>query len=400
MPRNLVICFDGTNNNFGYQNTNVVRLVQTLLRDPSKQHLYYDPGVGTLPAPGVWSTIGKRTSEIWELAFGTDLTRKVEQAYSWLMDSWHPDDIVFLFGFSRGAYTARVLAGLLHALGLLPAGAYNMIPYAMKLYRAIREQGDPRSSGGSSGSGVSKYWRLCDEFRWTFARPIRSDDEERRFCTRFLGLWDTVSSVGWVWDPASFQFTARNPSVKIARHAISIDERRAFFRQNRLLPVDGQDLQQRWFAGVHCDVGGGYELLFSNPPPVYSRLWLHPFQWMINEARIAGALIDDERLASVLSACPASARPWVDPQHESLTLVWWPMEWFPKLKYSRRFKHRMPHLNCGRHRAIDIGELIDQWALCRIQDTDYAPPNLSPRFCNTVRALPKGQIPDFMAYQP
>src|SRR6266540_2584338 len=102
--RNLIICCDGTNNRFGPENTNVVRLIQVLDRNPQKQRLFYDPGVGTLPNPGALTALTRRLSEYWELAFATDLPDKVGRAYNYLMESWEPGDQVFLFGFSRGAY--------------------------------------------------------------------------------------------------------------------------------------------------------------------------------------------------------------------------------------------------------------------------------------------------------
>ena len=105
MSRNFVICCDGTNNQFGPQNTNVVRLVQALDRDPAKQRLYYDPGVGALPEPRALTRLRKWLAKIYGLAFGAGLTWKVEEAYSYLMNYWEPGDRVFLFGFSRGAYT-------------------------------------------------------------------------------------------------------------------------------------------------------------------------------------------------------------------------------------------------------------------------------------------------------
>src|SRR5450755_2926360 len=129
MTRNLVICCDGTNNQFGLENTNVVRLVQSLVSDPDRQLVYYDPGIGTLPEPGWVTKVGKKISEIADLAFATGLNHKVEEAYTFLMDYWQPGDHVFLFGFSRGAYTVRVLAALLHALGSLPRGGDNLVPY-------------------------------------------------------------------------------------------------------------------------------------------------------------------------------------------------------------------------------------------------------------------------------
>jgi uncharacterized protein (DUF2235 family) len=103
MSLNHVICCDGTNNQFGTENTSVVRLIQALDRDPAKQRLYYDPGVGTLPEPGALTRLQKKISEWYGLAFGAGLNSKVEEAYSYLMHFWEPGDRVFLFGFSRGA---------------------------------------------------------------------------------------------------------------------------------------------------------------------------------------------------------------------------------------------------------------------------------------------------------
>ena len=117
-PQNIVICFDGTNNQFGANNTNIVRLIQVLDRDC--QRLYYDPGVGTLPEPWLRTRAEKEISLVCGLAFGQGLIEKVQSAYQFLIENWESGCRVFLFGFSRGAYTARVLAAMLHAMGLLP----------------------------------------------------------------------------------------------------------------------------------------------------------------------------------------------------------------------------------------------------------------------------------------
>ena len=85
MSKNLVVCCDGTNNQFGSCNTNVVRLVQVLDRDPARQLIYYDPGVGTMPEPGFWSPVGKWFSKVFGLAFGAGLEGKVGRAYMFLM---------------------------------------------------------------------------------------------------------------------------------------------------------------------------------------------------------------------------------------------------------------------------------------------------------------------------
>jgi len=382
MSRNFVICCDGTNNQFGSQNTSVVRIAQVLDRDPDKQRLYYDGGVGTLPEPGFVTRIGKGISEVFGLAFGAGLTWKVQEAYTFLMDLWEPGDRVFLFGFSRGAYTVRVLVAMLHAVGLLPKGNQNLVPYAMRLFKAVRSA---IHNGGESG-----YWDLLDQFRWSFARQAPGAGDERRFPVHFLGVWDTVSSVGWVWDPTTFPYTACNPSVDIIRHAVSIDERRCFFRQNLMTAAPGQDLQQLWFPGVHSDVGGGY-------PESYGGLWRMAFVWMLEEAEKAGLLVNDQRLQQVLHKSQPPERPWTEPQHESLTAVWWPAEFFPKLQWRAALKRRVPQIGLGRHRYIKDGAMMHRATLLRIRDASYAPPNLSQDFLNKVRALQ--EVPDALAYK-
>lgn len=385
MARNLVICCDGTNNQFGPENTSIVRLVQILERDPVTQRLYYDPGVGTLPEPGMATAIGQKVSEWFGLAFGTGLTWKVEQAYSYLMDLWEPDDRVFLFGFSRGAYTVRVLAALLHALGILPRGNNNLVPYVMRLFKSVRKEGRP-----SPGSEESNYWKLCNQFRWTFARPVPGDDQ-RHFRVHFLGVWDTVSSVGWVWDPVKFPYTAHNPSIGTIRHAISLDERRAFYRQNTMGQTGIQDFQELWFPGVHADVGGGY-------PEKDSGLWRPPFHWILEAAQKAGLLVDPDRLKKVLNRTPPPEQPWKEPAHKSLTPLWWLAEFFPKLAWRPGSSIRWPRLGLGQRRTLEPSSLIHKSALMRIRGTDYAPPNLTDAFLAKVRELEV--VPEWLAYEP
>jgi uncharacterized protein (DUF2235 family) len=395
MSRNIVVCCDGTNNQFGPENTSVVRLVQVLDRDPAAQILYYDPGVGTLPQPGVLTRVGKTVSRWRDLAFATGLRGKVEDAYTHLMDFWEAGDRVFLFGFSRGAYTARVLAGLLYALGLLPRGNHHLVPYVMKLFGAVRDRGSkvgdsPEEDNKDSDDQAWTYWRLCEEFRTTFARPVPGCPDDRRFRVHFLGVWDTVSSVGWVWDPVTFPYTARNPGIDIARHAVSIDERRWFFRQNLLKQAPGQDLQELWFPGVHADVGGGY-------PERDGGLWWTPFEWMLGEAERAGLRVDPKRLEDVRDRAKLSPRPWADPMHESLTPLWWLAEFFPKIRRGPRSSLALPRIGLGRHRYIEANALLHKSAMLRIREIDYAPPNLSESFLEKVRAL--SEVPETMSVE-
>jgi len=360
MARNLIVCFDGTSNQFGANDTNVVRLVQALERGDQRQILYYDPGVGTLPEPGLLSALAKRISELFGLAFGVGLTAKIERAYTFLMHNWQPDDRVFLFGFSRGAYTARALAGLLHMFGLLAPSHENLLPYVIRLFRGTRRVDNQDS----------KIWRVSAQFRNTFARDAGA--EHRRFPVHFVGVWDTVSSVGWIWDPVKFRYTAANPSIGTIRHAVAIDERRSFFRQNLFADdVRGQDLLELWFPGAHCDVGGGY-------PESYGGLWREPFTWMLEEAKKAGLLTDAEREQRVLTRMPPPEKPCAEPQHESLTGAWWLAEFFPKLRYNKRLGRRLPSLGLGRRRRIEPGARFHESVQQRMESvTGYAPPNLS-----------------------
>jgi uncharacterized protein (DUF2235 family) len=376
MARNIVICCDGTNNEFGICNTNVVRLTQVAVQDPDKQLVYYDPGVGTLPEPSATTRFAKKMSEWKALAFGTDIDDKVCTAYAHLMEFWMPGDRVFIFGFSRGAYTARVLAGFLHSLGLLPRGNQHLLPYAMRIFKSLK-------------TNTKGYWDLCDNFRWTFARPVPGGDDSRRFPTHFVGVWDTVSSVGWIWNPQRYQFTFRNPSVKTVRHAVSLDERRAFFRQNLFGNVDGQDTLEMWFAGVHSDVGGGY-------PEADGGLWRVTFDWMLAEAQQSGLLVDPDRLQIVLNRTPPPANPWAEPQHESLKGVWWIGEVFPKRVYDPVTKTNHWKLNLGKHRTVPQGGLLPRPVLERLRGPSYSPPNLSEAFKSSVRALPS--VPDSLRY--
>ena len=384
MPRNVVICFDGTSNQFGPTSTNVGRLVRVLAFENDAQIIHYVPGVGTLPEPGFATRIGQKFSVLSGLAFGSGLTRIVEEAYSYLMDFWEPDDRVFLFGFSRGAYTARVLAAMLHAMGLLPRGNQNVVPYAMRLFQSVR------SRSASDTARDSNYWKLLNEFRATFSRPIPQPEkaDNRRFPVHFLGVWDTVSSVGWAWEPATFPFTSANPSVATVRHALAIDERRWFFRQNAIHPPAHQDCEERWFAGSHGDVGGGYR-------NDQGQLWSNSFEWMLNAAGARGLLTNPARLAELRAAIPAA--PWLEPQHESLTTKWWPAEFFPKRKWQAATKSKSLRLGLGQYRTIPPGAMIHQSALRRIRETAYAPPNLPSRFLDHVRTL--SETPEALAVE-
>jgi uncharacterized protein (DUF2235 family) len=359
MPRNIVICCDGTGNQYGSANSNVVKLYWTLSAE-DKQIAYYHPGVGTMGARSALSAVGKWWTKVRGLAFGYGFSDNIADVCSFLMNEFNPGDQIFIFGFSRGAYTARALWGLLHMCGLLTAGNEALIPYALRLYKS----NDPCK------------FEIAAGFRSTFSVP----------CTPyFLGLWDTVSSVGWILDPihtkgGHLPYTATLPDVPVIRHAVSIDERRAFFRQNLVHEpaAANQNVKQVWFAGVHSDVGGSYAEAESGLSKIALR-------WMLCEAQSAGLGLDPEKVIDVLGG----KIPYVPPDpkgklHKSLHGFWWLGEVWPKLYYHNvAVQGQEPEwkrgitFNLGRARLIPNGVHIHQsvFDLKRDEPT-YRPKNL------------------------
>ncbi|CAL1713203.1 unnamed protein product [Somion occarium] len=205
--RTLVLCFDGTSNQFDGDNTNVVRFYSLLKKDDEDQQLcYYQPGIGTYFQPGVVSPLFQWGAKVLDEAVAWYLDAHVRGGYQFLMQNYRPDDKICIFGFSRGAYTARALAGLLHKIGLLPKDNPEQIPFAYKLFKKT----DAASLVIAAG------------FKQTFCRSVQID---------FVGVWDTVASVGLLMN-RTLPFTTTNTTIKTFRHALSLDEHRAKFRPN------------------------------------------------------------------------------------------------------------------------------------------------------------------------
>jgi uncharacterized protein (DUF2235 family) len=136
MPKNIVLCCDGTGNEFGFANSNVVKLYSVLdLSSPDRQIAYYHPGLGTMGAPTALTKFTKWWTRLFGLMFGRGLMDDIGDAYSFLMDGFSAGDTVFIFGFSRGAYTARALAGMLHMFGLVRKDAPVLIRYVTRMFR-------------------------------------------------------------------------------------------------------------------------------------------------------------------------------------------------------------------------------------------------------------------------
>jgi uncharacterized protein (DUF2235 family) len=313
MPRNLIVCCDGTNNSLKSPPTNVRHLSRIAdIADESRQRVFYDVGVGVEADPDMRTRIGAAFSRWSGSAFGTGLVENVDQAYRELIRNYSEGDHVFLFGFSRGAYTVRVIAALLHNYGLLrkdnEADAAHVIKAFQDLY-------PPKGTGFVNGIATPEQQARFDE-----ARRIRNMRSVP--CPiHFMGLFDTVSSLGWAWDPKTFPNTMKMPNVKILRHALALDERRAKFRTNRVLLSENADHRQMWFAGVHSDVGGGYQ----TPRDRLSRV---PLRWMLGEARKAGMLVNEAVLATFDLDNTWMQDEQAD-QNESLTALWRALEFLP-----------------------------------------------------------------------
>jgi len=351
MGRNIVVCCDGTANQFSQDNTNVVKLYSALVDDAARQLIFYHPGVGTMEAPGALTSWGQRATIFAGMAVGYGLERDITAAYTFIMNNYKASegDRLFLFGFSRGAYTVRAIASLLRSCGILRPGHETSIPYAIRLMNAIGTR------------QTAEYFRLVARFKRTFAagscKPY------------FVGVWDTVSSVGWINNPLKIPYTANNADIQIGRHAIALDERRGFYRPNLWRPGEKaarsgpKDLKQVWFVGCHSDVGGGY-------PETESGLSKIALRWMVREAEAAGLLVDAGRRDAAIAAGQGP-----DPDakmHDELAahLYWRLLEHVPKYHYDYATKMESRRANRSRPRWLPPGSLIHESVF---QRTGYAP---------------------------
>ncbi len=320
MSKKLVLCLDGTSNRYCRDNTNVIKFLALLDKRAADQLVYYQPGIGKIVPPGAYNRIKNWLVTRIDLAFATLLKYHVQDAYSFLMRYYEAGDEIYIFGFSRGAYTARVLAGMLCKVGLLARGNEEMVPFAWDMYSGIDNNDE---AGG---------------FRETFGRFVE---------VTFIGVWDTVSSVGYLWQRHSFAYTFDNPIVRKLRHAISLDERRAYFRQNtwKEPPRANQDVLQVWFPGVHCDVGGGYV-------EAQSGLSKTALAWIVGEV---GGDLTFRQSAWTLTVPAADSPQYAAPSatagaHESLRGLWWLVEVLPK-------RTRDPANNYAPHWILPLGRL-------------------------------------------
>jgi uncharacterized protein (DUF2235 family) len=352
MPKNIVVCCDGVDQWSATHSTNVVKLYSTLVRSRAQVAFYSSGGSD----PERFTGIGSSWARVKSLSFGYGISKGLSDSYQFLMHNFTAGDRLFVFGVGRGAYVARALSGMLHLVGLLAEGNEGMISDAIRMAKS--EQIDFRSAA---------------QFKQTFSRECKP---------HFVGVWDTVNSLGWIYNVVRLPFTraTNNPDLGIVRHAVSIDERRAFFRPNLFGEAGApeQDIKEVWFAGVHSDVGGSY-------PESESQLSQIALEWMLAEAESAGLSVDRGRKADILGAKPpyVSPDPNTSNHHQSLRDAWWIAELWPKIEYRVTTKGfaKSIRINLGRRRGIRSGSLIHETVKIRMEGSSgYRPKNIPTEY--------------------
>ena len=249
MNKRLIICCDGTwnepndktkgNDADDTEPTNVLKVVRGIApvdKDGIPQVVYYDAGVGTLGFLDRFLGGG----------LGVGISKNIQQAYRFIANNYHEGDELFLFGFSRGAYTVRSLAGFIGTVGLLDKKYLRHVAAAYSYYRL-----QPAKRPGSAQEGRLKAFTRRQDI------PIK-----------FIGAWDTVGALGaptpvlrrLTRSMIGFHDTQLGRRVQNAYHALAVDEKRRPFQANLWTgtPASGQTIEQLWFPGVHSNVGGGY----------------------------------------------------------------------------------------------------------------------------------------------
>jgi uncharacterized protein (DUF2235 family) len=265
--KRLVVCCDGTWNRPDEESpTNVAKMALAIADQDGEtpQRVLYHRGVGT-----------GRFDRVRGGGFGWGLSRNVRDCYRYVVANYDPGDELFLFGFSRGAYTARSTVGLIRNAGILRREHADRVDAAYRLYRG---RGDDRHPNGIEST--------------LFRRSYSHDEID----IRFVGVWDTVGALGVPGVPKrlsgrlwAFHDTQLSSRVERAYQALAIDERRRPFVPSiwHRSPDDDRTLEQRWFAGVHSDVGGGY----VDCALAEIALW-----WMAGRARAAGLALEPDHL--------------------------------------------------------------------------------------------------------
>ncbi|KAH0833833.1 hypothetical protein J3R83DRAFT_10997 [Lanmaoa asiatica] len=372
--RRLVVCIDGTSNQFGTKNTNIVELYRYITKSDT-QLTYYSSGLGTI-AKVANPSLGHRLSSELDMAIGRNLHKVIMASYRWLSDNYKDGDSIFLFGYSRGAYQVRALAGMIAQVGLLLPGNNEQIPFAFELYSKTDDDDSNLTRPASvisrpvtkESKKKAKYTELAKTFRKTFCRS--------NVHIHFVGVWDTVSSVGFGRSRTLPCTTTSCEHICYFRHALALDERRVKFLPEYVYGgqssySDDGRVKEVWFAGCHADVGGGHrrnERLQSGDIPLL---------WMRSQAIAAGLKME-----------PADVVWKIDDLNKRITRSlnpgWWLLELLPlkRLLYYNSDRHTFrPHF--GGPRRILPGQKVHVSALFKNNYKPYA------RFYNNPEGWPE-----------
>jgi uncharacterized protein (DUF2235 family) len=316
MKRIAVFC-DGTwNRSDAPYPTNVVSLAQAVrltASDGMPQQVFYVEGVGTgRGSTGIARWLDRKAGG----AFGLGLTMNLEEAYRNLVFAYEPGDAIYLFGFSRGAFTARSLAGFIRSAAIPERNRVAQIPEALARYRSRQYSTHPDHPESL-------------EFRRNYAPALVTSpvEAEWRFLNghpeglplriAYVGVWDTVGALGvpahlaftaWIFNgPHQFHDLSLSSSVAAARHAVAIDERRRTFEPtlwdnmrelNDRADKRDRPYRQEWFPGVHGSVGGGGDIVgLSDAAAV----------WVAEGASDAGLEFEPSALAALRESIDATA---------------------------------------------------------------------------------------------
>jgi len=321
--KRLIFCFDGSWNRLsGPIPTNVVLTAESITpvaQDGVTQIIHYDPGVGT------------GEDDKWKGGlFGEGLIDKIADGYTFLAFNYEPGDEVFVFGFSRGAFTARAFVGLIRQVGIVQRKHASKISDAIDLYKA-RKPGESHDAVQYLNFRASYSPQLCidqDEDAWRVQNcPGYATGSASVLRIKYVGVWDTVAAVGMPSDLFIAPFANRHeqyfdsdlsPLVVSARHAVAIDEQRTTFiptlwpnfrELNASLGFHNgaadAPYQQKWFPGHHGSVGGGY---------VDRGLSDGALVWILDGALRMGLVVDRDPESPLFAVCPDDLGPLEDPQ--------------------------------------------------------------------------------------
>ncbi|KAJ7613528.1 hypothetical protein FB45DRAFT_759109 [Roridomyces roridus] len=267
--RRLIVALDGTENKFGAQSSHVVEFYSRIMKSEN-QPSYYTSGIGTYAKKsGPIKRISAFVKNKWASVTAWNFKSNLLAGYQWLSENYQPGDQIFLLGYSRGAYQARVLAAMIAKVGLIRTGNKEQIPFAFEIYR------DAKSS-------IEVHvLPQVSQFKKAFCRNVH---------IHFVGVWDTVSSVG-LFSRKVYPGAQSADNICFVRHALALDERRVKFLPEYVTAprssfergeFGAPRCKEVWFRGCHSDVGGGKQTNFTSDNGAV------PSRWMAYEAMLAG----------------------------------------------------------------------------------------------------------------